>query len=275
MSEGRARVLGRGENAGRGSSGRAGAPLFVGGEDAESRGAVYSEVAASGGMTSTEELMMRCPPVAKLMTNPILLMQLLVFFLISFVGATVTGTLARRRRKQLAVINKKLILVRRILQEQSAGVGVTEADRESGLTPRAIVENGGIAGPAMANASESVARASVMLKSVGQGREGASKAWEAETLLREARGVYGALGNEEEKLAGERDCTRLISSALRLQGKLEQSRDALLVSAATSRAMGGEAEAAEDYGELADPCVEMGQMDDAAMYYDKYIASIS
>ena len=219
-------------------------------------------------------LMTRCPPVAALMTNPILLMQLLVLLLVAFVGATVTGTLARRRRKQLAVINGKLILVRRILQEQSAGPGVTEADRVQGMTPRAIVETGGIAGPAMAGASARVARAMDMLKSVGQGREGASKAWEAEVLLREARGVYGTLG-EEEKLVGERDCSRGIASALRLQGKLEASRDALLVAAATSREIGGEHEAAEDYGELADLCVSMGEMDDAAAYYDKYIASIS
>jgi hypothetical protein len=215
----------------------------------------------------------------------------------TLIGASVTGTLARRRRLEAEALVIKLRAVNVALRERAADadappVCAADEDRESakayaaGLAVARRSEDGGESSSSSSDDNEPgpSVRIEAADLSVGEARRHLSRclgeakqalrkgcARDAVALTAEAAGVAQELGDGR----AERAVVRLSARAKRAAGDVRGGLADLMRSVELSVATGDASGDADVAGAIADTHAELGDFEAAARWYDTCLAAIA
>eukprot|EP00192_Tetraselmis_astigmatica_P021341 CAMPEP_0117677702 /NCGR_PEP_ID=MMETSP0804-20121206/16885_1 /TAXON_ID=1074897 /ORGANISM="Tetraselmis astigmatica, Strain CCMP880" /LENGTH=267 /DNA_ID=CAMNT_0005487001 /DNA_START=38 /DNA_END=841 /DNA_ORIENTATION=- len=192
---------------------------------------------------------------------------------VGLVGATVTGTLARKRRIEMEKINTQLREINAKLRDQSFDEQIIPTEEEI----RKIQEY-----RAALESSTDIHTSAEEVQLYEQREQLLNYIRQANTMLDseaydEALEVLKsalALSNEAGIHSATRAVLRVKGRVLKAQGKLEETLACLQKVLAVSIAMEEFSGDADVFGEIADLYTQLGDMEQAAEYYDRCIAAI-
>ncbi|KAK9863981.1 hypothetical protein WJX84_011072 [Apatococcus fuscideae] len=207
---------------------------------------------------------------------------------VALVGATVTGSLARRRRLKLEQLNVKLrqvnaqLMKRRAQEEgveQEAEIAEAELQARALATARASLSLS-LEAPAAAHPFESYGDGSLSLAQARRKLSGLLQASKSslrdnapsQALQRLAEA--DTIAEELQDKRARRALLRVRAQALQQVGQLQAALSTLQESLDLSAAIGDSRDEADMYGAVADLLADMGRLEEAAKYYDRCCQAI-
>mmetsp|Transcript_9174 Transcript_9174/g.22117 ORF Transcript_9174/g.22117 Transcript_9174/m.22117 type:complete len:316 (-) Transcript_9174:160-1107(-) len=194
---------------------------------------------------------------------------------VGLVGAFVTGTLARRRRKEVEKINAQLRQINARLREQSFDEAIPSTEdmmriEEYRESLKASVEGGSVHQSTELDQKEEHRRQ--LLSSLTEARE----LLEAKQFVRAEAVLQPALGLARQERIGPaaRAVLRLLARAYAGMEMFREAVGCLEQSLAVSIEMEEFSGDADVFGEIADLHTQLGNLELAAEYYDRCIAAI-
>lgn len=183
---------------------------------------------------------------------------------VALVGSTVTGSLAGRRRRQLEALTARMKELNLRLRTREGDLRAVLASFDAG--------NGPASGGSVEARDAAEAEADPMVAYLQSGKQALreGRAGDAAALLREGLGLAESAGNPEAK----RSALLGLAAAEQQRGDLAAALELLFKVAGASLELEEAGGSCDVYGLIADVYTEMGNYEEAGVWYDKAIAGM-